>query len=144
LLVRFGGHAQACGITLNRAQLEPFRAMINQHAQRLLGCEGLVKTRFIDLELPLSALSRRWVDETSWFAPFGPGNERPSVIIRELAVELSSPRRAILTQDTTRVAAKGRLPTSNLGGRYDVVAHPNVVDGELVLTVSDARVSALS
>lgn len=141
LLMRFGGHAQACGMTVDRAQLEPFRAMVNQQAQRLLGREGLVKTRTVDVELPLSAVSGRWVEEIEQFAPFGPGNERPSVVIRQVAIDHTSPRRAVLSRETTHVAAKGKFPTPNSGGHYDVVASPAVVSGELVLTVSDVRVS---
>lgn len=139
LLVRFGGHAQACGLTLDRKQLEPFRAFVNQEARRSLGYHGLLQARTADCELPLAGVARRWVEEAERFAPFGYGNPRPTVIIRGLAIEAHSPRRATLSDGTTRVAAAGRFAGLAAGGRYDVVASPAMRDGELALTVSDVR-----
>jgi single-stranded-DNA-specific exonuclease len=139
LLVRFGGHAQACGLMVDRKHLEQFRALVNQQARLSLGSQGLLKTRTMDLELPLNALAPRWVEETERFAPFGHGNPRPTLIIRHLTLTTKSPRTATLSDGTTRVAAKGQFSTLISGRRYDVVASPAVVAGELVLTVSDAR-----
>lgn len=142
LLVRFGGHAQACGLTVDRRQMERFRALINQQAQISLGREGLQKTRMIDLELPLQAVSSAWVQEAGQFAPFGQGNPRPTVVIRGVTLEAKSVRTATLSDGRARLAAKGHLPTLATGARYDVVVSPTVLEGELTLTVSDVRDAA--
>ncbi len=151
LLVRFGGHAQACGLTVDRKNLEPFRTIVNRHAHESLGREGLIRTRVVDLELPLGAVAPQWVQEIERFAPFGQGNPRPTVMIRRLTVTLKSPRTAILSDGKTHVVGKGTfsaclspacdVPGTALGseGRYDVVASPALVEGELVLMVSEAR-----
>lgn len=150
LLVQFGGHAQACGLTVDRKHVERFRELVNQQARRSLGPEGLAKTRTIDLELPLKHVAIRWVEETERFAPFGHGNPRPTAAIRGLAIEARSPRRATLSDGAMRVAAEGPFSTSlpagggpASGGRYDVVARAAIVAGRLVLTVSDVRASAV-
>ncbi len=142
LLVQFGGHAQACGLMVDRKHLEAFRRTVNQQAKAALGTEGLVKTRTVDLELSLSAVRPEWVEETGRFAPFGHGNPRPSIIVRHLAIEMQSPRRAVLTDGTLRLAAKGQFDSLDRGERYDVVVSPVRAEGELVLTVSDVRGSA--
>ena len=142
VLVRFGGHAQACGLTLDRKHLGQFRELVNQEAERVMGREGLVQTQTMDLELPLKQITQRWVEETDQFAPFGEGNPRPTVVIRRVGIAAKSPRTAVLTDGATRVAAKGRFPALVGGERYDVITSPAVRDGELVLTVSGVRSSA--
>jgi len=139
LLTTFGGHAQACGLTLERKRLEEFHALVNQYARVSVGRQGLLKTRTIDLELPLSEIQPRWVEETEQFAPFGHGNPRPTVVLRRLRIEWRSPRTAVLSDGMTRVLGKGQFPDEALGGRYDVVARPAVVEGRLTLAVSDVK-----
>ncbi|MBI4341855.1 MAG: DHH family phosphoesterase [Candidatus Omnitrophica bacterium] len=139
MLVRFGGHAQACGLTVDRGRLEPFRAQINEEARRILGREGLVRTRMVDLELPLERVERRWVDETERLAPFGYGNPRPTVLIRRVRLERATPRTAVLSDGHAGMAAKGRFAELLVGGWYDVVASPAVNGGALTLSVSDVR-----
>lgn len=139
-LEAFGGHAQACGLTLDARHLESFRALVNRDAQEQLGREGLLRTRRIDLELTLSAVEAGWVQELERFAPFGRGNARPSVVIRRLTIETASPKTGWVTDGIRRVRAKGSLPAVP-GACYDVTASPALVEGELVLMVNDARVS---
>lgn len=141
LLEAFGGHAQACGLTLNAKNLQPFRELVNRHARAQLGREGLVRTRRMDLELPLSALEPAWVERVGAFAPFGRGNPRPTVVIRYVAMEAKSPRIGWISDGRRRVKVRGSLPAVP-GARCDVAACPALVDGEIVLTVSDARVSS--
>ncbi len=142
LLVRFGGHAQACGLTVDRTQLEPFRALVNQQARAALGPQGLLRSRWADLELPLGDIQPDWVEETERFAPFGQGNPRPTVAIRDVRIEATSARMAVLNDGTRRVAAKGRFPAPAEGERYDVLASPTLVERRLWLLVSAVKGSA--
>jgi single-stranded-DNA-specific exonuclease len=141
LLIRFGGHAQACGLTMDPKNLEPFRALVNRQAHQTLGREGLRKTRTVDLELPLGRIESRWVEQTERFAPFGPGNPRPSVLVRGVLIDVQSPRTAWLSHGTQRLLARGRFSSPLPGVRYDVAGSPAVEGGKVVLTVSDVRVS---
>ena len=141
-LVQFGGHAQACGLTVERRLLEQFRARVNEHARRQLGTEGLVQTRWVDLDVPLAAVATDWVAEADRFAPFGQANPEPNVVIRGVQLQACSARTAVLSDGTTRLAAKGRLPVGLHGDRYDVVGTPGFSGGELVLTLTDVRDAA--
>jgi hypothetical protein len=139
LLVRFGGHAQACGLTVERKHLDSFRALVNDRARSVLGQEGLVRSRSVDLELPLKDVTRQWVEELERLAPYGFGNPRPTVVIRRLGIEPQSPRRATLFDGTLRLVARGRFEGLRSSERYDVVANPTLMAGEPALSVSDVK-----
>ncbi len=141
LLVRFGGHAQACGLTLRSRHVESFRALVNTHAKARLGPEGLVPTRVLDLELPLAAMQASWVEETERLAPFGRGNPRPTVVIRRVMIETHSPRTGWASDGSRRMKVKGSLPEPAAGVRYDLAATPTAADGEVVLRLLDVKVS---
>lgn len=142
LLVRFGGHAQACGLTVDRKHLDTFRALINERVRMSLGAEGLVRHRWVDLELSSDDLDPAWVGQLSQFAPFGHSNPKPTVLLKGVTIELKSPRMATLVDGTRRMAARGVFPPPVAGQRYDVVASPTLVERELLLSVSDVKVSA--
>ncbi len=141
-LVRFGGHAQACGLTVDRKQLDRFRAVVNEHARSAMGPDGLVPTRVADLELPVSAISAEWVREAAQFAPFGPGNPRPTVLIRDVSLEMKSPRTGSLVQGSERRAARGMFEGLVSGGRYDVLASPSMTGEEVTLSLVDVKGAA--
>jgi single-stranded-DNA-specific exonuclease len=137
--VRFGGHAQACGLTVDRRCFEEFRGLVNYHVRCSLGDRGLVKMRLIDMELPLRACAEAWVGESERFAPFGRGNERPVLLIRGVEVASKSPRTATVTDGTITIAAKGSCVGLVGGGRYDLAATASAPSGAVVLTVHDVR-----
>jgi len=141
LLVAFGGHAHACGLTIAQERVEEFRVLVNRHAREQLGREGLLRTRTMDVELPLEALGPAWVQDVERFAPFGMGNPRPTAVIRHLLLEVASPRTGWVSDGSVRLRVKGTLPTPVPGARYDVVAVPALQDGAVVLTVSETRLS---
>ena len=141
-LVRFGGHAQACGLTVDRRHLESFRALVNQQARLSLGREGLVKTELADLELSLGDIRPRWVEETGRFAPFGNGNPRPTVIIRHLTIDAHAPRAATVSDGTGHVLARGHALDGLAGGDVDVMATPTYEEGNVVLTVRGVKASS--
>ncbi len=141
LLTRFGGHAQACGLTLQRKNVEPLRLLVNQQARRVIGQQGFLKTQVIDLELPLEAIQPSWVEEVERFAPFGVGNRRPAIGVRGVTVKVQSPRTGTLTVGRARMSAKGSFQGLVSGGRYDVALIPAMAGGKLTLSLADVRPS---
>lgn len=81
-LMTFGGHDQACGVTVAREQIPAFRAAVNRAAWETLVPDGLIPTLSIDAEWGLSAISRRVVREVEALAPFGVQNPRPILLAR--------------------------------------------------------------
>ncbi len=83
LFVRFGGHKQAVGLTLERHRVDELRVRFNQYVKEKLGKEGLEPERALDAELHLSELNDAAVGEILSLAPFGFGNRAPVFLVKD-------------------------------------------------------------
>ena len=77
LFIRFGGHRQAAGVTLEAARLPELRARLTAHANDRLGPDELTPRLRIDGPLPLRSISNDVMDGIRSLEPFGSGNPRP-------------------------------------------------------------------
>lgn len=82
LLERFGGHSQACGLTVSRDNIPAFRQALAEHFQRNLQSEVSEKIT-IDLAVHFADLTPQLVAEISRMEPFGNGNHKPVLAVRE-------------------------------------------------------------
>ncbi|MCM8782107.1 MAG: DHHA1 domain-containing protein, partial [Candidatus Omnitrophica bacterium] len=87
LLENFGGHEAACGITISKDKIEQFRKSINDIAHQTLTGDDLIPTVYIDIELPLSCINRRLIEELKLMGPFGVGNPQPLFLSSNLKVK---------------------------------------------------------
>jgi single-stranded-DNA-specific exonuclease len=82
-LLEYGGHAAAAGLRLHTSRIDAFTDAFEAHARVVLNTGDLMPEIRIDLDLSvldlteLSQLLRH-------FAPFGPGNARPVLAVRNL------------------------------------------------------------
>jgi single-stranded-DNA-specific exonuclease len=77
LLVRFGGHKQAAGLTMEAARVPEFRARVNALADQVLEPDQLRPRLRIDGPLPLKAITHDLVQGLDAMGPFGLANPRP-------------------------------------------------------------------
>ncbi len=86
LLVSFGGHRQAIGLTIEREKIEAFTGRFEELVSQ--GCEpsDFVPKIRIDSEVALFLMKRDLIEELSSLAPFGPSNPKPIFCSRELRV----------------------------------------------------------
>jgi len=77
LLMRYGGHEGAAGLTLAGKHLPQFTERINQVALRMCGAEPPAPELQLEGELPLASVSPELVREIRKLAPFGEGNPQP-------------------------------------------------------------------
>jgi len=77
LLVQFGGHRQAAGVTLAIGRVPEFRERLNAIACERLSDEDLAPVLEIDARLDLEEVTDRAVAEVFSLAPFGLGNPLP-------------------------------------------------------------------
>ena len=77
LFVRFGGHKQAAGLTMEAARVPEFRARINAHADEVLEPDQLRPRLRIDGPLSLKAITPDLVRGLDSMGPFGLANPRP-------------------------------------------------------------------
>lgn len=81
-LEKFGGHAQAAGLSIRKDEVENFRQAINKYANVHLREEDLIPKLSIDLELGISRLSLENAKALRALEPFGMGNEKPIFCLR--------------------------------------------------------------
>lgn len=92
LLVQFGGHDYAAGMTLQLDHLAEFQHRVDEAIGRFVTPELLLPSIDVDAEVVLSDVDTRFLAVLKQFEPFGPENEKP--IFRADAVHLSrAPRR---------------------------------------------------
>lgn len=89
LLVKFGGHPMAAGLSLAEKDIDEFRRRLNADAE--LTEEDFVPKIWIDVPMPFEYVNEKIVQELKNLEPFGQGNEKPlfaqkSLVIRNARV----------------------------------------------------------
>jgi single-stranded-DNA-specific exonuclease len=92
LLIRFGGHRQAAGLTLASDRIRQFRQTVNAFADERLGPEDLMPRLRIDGDLGFRAITGDVAAGVASLAPFGAGNPRPVFAARGVEI-IDGPRR---------------------------------------------------
>jgi len=77
LFVKFGGHKQAAGLTMEAARLPEFRARINAYADERIEPDQLRPRLRIDARLNLKSITHDLVGGLDLLGPFGLSNPRP-------------------------------------------------------------------
>jgi single-stranded-DNA-specific exonuclease len=86
-LEEFGGHAQACGISIKKENIPSFEKAFKEKVMANLGDEIRQKELLIDFPLSLSFVDRALVKNLESLAPFGVGNPKP--VFAALNIELA-------------------------------------------------------
>jgi single-stranded-DNA-specific exonuclease len=92
LLVRFGGHKQAAGLTIDADRIRAFRLAINEVADETLGPDDLMPRLRIDGDLGFRAITGPVAADVLSLAPFGAGNPRPVFAARQVEI-VDGPRK---------------------------------------------------
>lgn len=93
LLVRFGGHRAAAGVTVAREKIPELARRFNEIAIAQLTVDDLVAELRVDLELPISSATLELEALLRHFEPFGPSNPTPVIVSR--GVRLAAPPRVL-------------------------------------------------
>lgn len=88
LLMGFGGHPMAAGLSLNLVNLERFRQSLNRQAT--LTKEDLLPKVYIDMQLPLDYINFKLVEELKYLEPFGKGNPKPLFGEKDIPIKRGS------------------------------------------------------
>jgi len=93
LLVRFGGHASAAGLTIAREQIPAFAARFNAIARERLTADDLVPELRVDLEVPLEDCTFDLENLLKHLEPCGASNPAPVLVSRD--VRLAAPPQVV-------------------------------------------------
>jgi single-stranded-DNA-specific exonuclease len=150
-LRRFGGHAQAIGMSLDRDLLDELRGEWERSAAAAWEPGWLEKRHLYDLELEPRAVTAELVSELRRLEPFGQGNPQPLLRTGPLRLR-RSPRlfgkghlsAEAEADDGSRVELLGwrwEARAGDLSGRFEVLAHPEIDGwhGGAVLRLVDSR-----
>lgn len=82
LFIRFGGHAQAAGLTIEAKNVLEFKRRLSEAIREQAAPEAFIPTEEYDLELELSEMTEAFVDAFSAMQPTGFGNPAPVFCVR--------------------------------------------------------------
>lgn len=88
VLTKYGGHPMAAGLSLETADIDVFRKMLNDNAT--LDDSDLIPKTWIDVPMPVGYASMGIVGQLKLLEPFGKGNEKPVFADRDLYVKTAS------------------------------------------------------
>jgi single-stranded-DNA-specific exonuclease len=92
LFTKFGGHRQACGVTLPLEKVPEFRRRLNDYALTRLTAEDMRPQIDIDAVLRVDELSEASVSEVARLQPFGFGNPTPVFAVLDAEIAGASVR----------------------------------------------------
>ena len=75
LMIQFGGHPMAAGLSIEEKNIEKFRKQLNVNCT--LTEEELRPKIVIDVPMPVSYITRKLIEQISLLEPFGKGNTKP-------------------------------------------------------------------
>lgn len=84
LLLGYGGHFYAAGLTLDPANVEAFRARFEEVVSATITPELLVPEIIIDAEIRLKDLKQPFYNILCQMEPFGPENMKPVFLVRHV------------------------------------------------------------
>ncbi|MBP5993426.1 MAG: single-stranded-DNA-specific exonuclease RecJ [Candidatus Moranbacteria bacterium] len=87
LLVKFGGHAQAAGMTIKNEHLDAFYERFNTLVEKALQDTVTEPELWIDLSLDPADIVPELVTDIARFAPFGEGNPEPVFHLADMLVK---------------------------------------------------------
>jgi single-stranded-DNA-specific exonuclease len=92
LFIRFGGHKQAAGLTMEAPRIKELRHAVNEVADETLGPDDLMPRLRIDGDLTFRGISGDIAVGIAALAPFGAGNPRPVFAARGVEI-IDGPRK---------------------------------------------------
>ncbi len=86
LLIKYGGHKYAAGLSIKAEHIEEFRKRFVQVSENHLSTDDIMPKLNIDQEIELDDIDDRFMDAIDLFAPFGPQNMKPVFLTRNVEV----------------------------------------------------------
>ena len=84
LLINFGGHTYACGLTIRWEDVPEFSKRFYKYVEEHIEPTQTEATLTVDAVIDFRDISRRLYHDLKRFAPFGPGNVKPTFCTRNV------------------------------------------------------------
>lgn len=86
LLVKYGGHELAAGLTVKRGKTEEFRRCMNAYAREHITEDMLKISVALDCELEAEEINMSFASEIQRLEPFGTGNATPRFVLKNARI----------------------------------------------------------
>ncbi|MCR5666781.1 MAG: single-stranded-DNA-specific exonuclease RecJ [Eubacterium sp.] len=114
LLLKFGGHHLAAGISLEEKNIELFARTINDKAA--LTQQDLLKKYYIDVPMPFPYVTTQLIREMSVLEPYGKDNEKPLFAQKDAQII----RAQLLGENQNFLKLQVQVPGGS--GQYEMIA----------------------
>lgn len=84
LLLNFGGHTYAAGLTMRWSDVREFRVRFQHYVEEHIQPEQTEAMLNIDAQIDFKDITKRLHADLKKFAPFGPGNPKPIFCTRDV------------------------------------------------------------
>ncbi|MCQ2429604.1 MAG: single-stranded-DNA-specific exonuclease RecJ [Clostridia bacterium] len=156
LLVRFGGHELAAGLSIRRGDIPAFRKKLNEYAAAHLTDEMTALRFEAECRVRMSELTMKQAAELDLLEPYGVSNQTPVFMMSNAVVQKVTPlgagkhtRLTVMSEGSVMQAVWFGMPTSQVtaaaGDRIDLLFNLNINDFQgvrsLQMIVQDVRPS---
>lgn len=86
ILVRFGGHAQAAGLTVHQEKIELFKKRIQDRARENISDSDIEGEYLVDAPIELSDINWEMMEWLEKFKPYGFGNRAPVFVLEKIPI----------------------------------------------------------
>lgn len=86
--IKFGGHAGACGFSMEASKLDELRSLLNEEAKTIKdqNPDYFIKEIYIASELDTTFLTHDFIETLNKLEPFGHKNEKPLFLLKNLTI----------------------------------------------------------
>ena len=84
MMVKFGGHPLAAGLTIKRENLDKLRELLNEECG--LTERDMIPKMMIDVPMPMSYATMKLAEQIEALEPYGKGNEKPLFAEKDLEI----------------------------------------------------------
>lgn len=86
LLVKFGGHAQAAGVTVSIEKAEEFFSRFEKNVEEIMEGKEITTELEVDAEITVDDINWDFMDLFKKMEPFGEGNRQPVFLMKNLKI----------------------------------------------------------
>lgn len=142
LLIQFGGHEFAAGLTMEEGNFEAFRTRFNEIVKLRLCDEDFRPELIIDAAVSLSDINDRFWKILNQFEPYGPNNLKPIFVSKGLRIighpmKVGKDHLKLKLSQNVKDAPVFDAIGFNLGRYYDDVLQSKAGDLEIAFTIDE-------
>ena len=142
LLIQFGGHEFAAGLTMEEGNFEAFRTRFNEIVKLRLCDEDFRPELIIDAAVSLSDINDRFWKILNQFEPYGPNNLKPIFVSKGLRIighpmKVGKDHLKLKLSQNVKDAPVFDAIGFNLGRYYDDVLQSKAGDLQIAFTIDE-------